>query len=917
MLTAWANTVTRRPVTVILACALIAAASIWVTLTSLQFKSDRSELVDASLPWQHRYARYRAQFPRWDDAVVVIDRGQTPESRAQADAFIDELERLVIDDPRLPYVTAGVDRADAPPGLILTEPADRVKAIVDDLLRAGPVLSAPSLDVLLGLSELGGDALSAEQRQGLTGLLGRVAEAAEHNRSAGSVLGMESADGKARFVSRTGRLATMLVSLQEVQSEGTLDDETGVNTKSRAIAALRGHIKTLRARPEFAGVEAGVTGVSVQESDETGQSLRDAGRASALSLVLITILMLLAYRGWMVPVFAVASLLVGMAWSFGWATLTVGHLQLLSVTFASLLLGLGIDVAIHLIARLELVHPDHDHLAPAIAQAFRGVGPGILTSSATVAAAAGAMALTRFAGVAEMGLIAAGGILLCTISIMCMFPALLMLMPKPEQRLRTHEGGESRPFMGRLGVAFHRHPRLVLLASIATLGGAAWLATGVRYDTDLQKLLPTGTESVVWQHRLEDDDAKSVWHAVIPARNEEEARVLTERLRALDVVDDVGGAGMLFLPESELAAKRAELSRLPDVSSLPAASAGDGSNRAVAIADRVKRIATGLAARWGQRDEALACAAGRIAALQPQALTAPVLAYEADRAGLLERLAALRSAKPVGPDSLPRALRSLMVGKDGSLLLRVYPTEDASRESVLSRKRLDAFASAVLAAAPMATGSVIQIYESTRLITNAYVEAGLWALAAIVVLLLLDFGLTRRGILDTLCALLPVFGGAILMLAIMRLNGVELNFANMIVMPLLVGIGVGCGVHAVRRWRLQPSDEPLGLAGGSGRAITLTTLTTVIGFAAMMSAQHRGIRSLGFVMSIGLVMVWAVTILVLPSVFQFRRGTRAPESPVEGSGSTRQWQGGHEASLRQSRLRPGSSAAADRPLGVG
>lgn len=108
------------------------------------------------------------------------------------------------------------------------------------------------------------------------------------------------------------------------------------------------------------------------------------------------------------------------------------------------------------------------------------------------------------------------------------------------------------------------------------------------------------------------------------------------------------------------------------------------------------------------------------------------------------------------------------------------------------------------------------------------------------------------------------------MLAVMRLFGVDLNFANMIVLPLLIGIGVGCGVHAVRRWRLQPDDHPLGLAGGSGRAITLTTLTTVIGFAVMMTGEHRGIWSLGFVMSVGLAAVWAVTILILPAVLRLR-----------------------------------------------
>jgi predicted RND superfamily exporter protein len=110
----------------------------------------------------------------------------------------------------------------------------------------------------------------------------------------------------------------------------------------------------------------------------------------------------------------------------------------------------------------------------------------------------------------------------------------------------------------------------------------------------------------------------------------------------------------------------------------------------------------------------------------------------------------------------------------------------------------------------------------------------------------------------------------VLMLAVMRVAGVPLNFANTIVLPLMFGIGVDSGVHAVHRWRQQPHDAPAGLAGGTGRAITVTMMTTVAGFACMLAAEHRGIRSLGFVMSVGLVMVWAGAVFVLPPILRLR-----------------------------------------------
>lgn len=197
--------------------------------------------------------------------------------------------------------------------------------------------------------------------------------------------------------------------------------------------------------------------------------------------------------------------------------------------------------------------------------------------------------------------------------------------------------------------------------------------------------------------------------------------------------------------------------------------------------------------------------------------------------------------------------------------MRIYPESDGV-SSPLSPENLEPFAKAVLAAAPSATGPAIQIYESTQLIGRAYLLAGVYATAVILILLLFDF----RNLGDALSAMAPVVIASALLVAIMRLADISLNFANMIVLPLIVGLGVSAGVHATHRWRQQPLDKPAGLAGGSGRAVTLTIFTTVIGFACMMIAEHRGIRSLGLVMSLGLTLVWVATIFFLPAILRLR-----------------------------------------------
>lgn len=836
--TAWARLVTRRPRTVLLLCALLTALSAWLTLTRLEFRSDRSELVDMSEPFQRRYLDFRARFPRWDDAVVVVDTA-TADSPEAAEAFIAELESTLKTDPRFRAVTAGFPRDEAPVAMLLTEPMDALQSRVAQMKRATVALTAPTLDSLFGLSWFAAGSLDAEQRSGLLGLLRRSVRAARGEDV--SVLGL---GGVQRLVSPGSTLATILVSMAD-QKEGT--------------AALRAHIAELRARPRFAGIDAGVTGIPVLEGDETAQSTRDGRLAGGLALALIVALMLVNYRGVLVPLMAATALLVGVAWSFGWATLAVGHLQLLSVTFASLLMGMGIDVAIHVIARLELARSNHERLEHAVEEAFRGVGPGIVTSSLTVAAAAGAMALTPFSGVGEMGVIAAGGILLCTAAIMCSLPAMLAVIPGVERRIREAADGAGRPFLGRYGAALHSRPLPVVLVAGALLVVGAWSARGVGYDTDLKNLMPSGSESVRWQDRLERRDSRSVWHAVVLARDETEARDLTLRFRALPEVSDVGGAGILFHPEADTRAKQSLLQSLPGEEFVKSAMTHAEPNPTL-----LRAAAARLTQAWRGKDDPIADAAADLESMADEQLLLPHRRFQSDRDVLATIMLDMREAAPIGFDQLPAALRDLCTGTDGSLLLRIYPRATAA--GVLAPESLGPFVRAVLGVAPSATGPCVQVYESTRLITRAYRDAALSALGAIALILLLDF----RRLSDAACAMLPVVLGAAWMLGVMRAAGMSLNLANLIVMPLIVGIGVSCGVHAVRRWRMQPDDPPPGLAGGSGRAITLTTLTTIIGFGALCVGEHRGIRSLGATMSLGLTLVWLATVLVLPAVLRLR-----------------------------------------------
>jgi len=858
VLTRWAHAITARPWLTIGISVFLAVASLIYTATELDFKADRSDLINPSLPWQQRYAEFKRAFPRWDDAIVVVDRVDVPDETLNE--FLAELTEAVDAEPALGSLTAGFPTEAAPPGLILSRPFEEIRETVRELMRLQPVLAAPSPAHLLQPTLLAPSLPEAEKR-GLETLLVSLAAAGRGQQAHV----FDQPPETQRFTTESGRFALAFVPLVPPTAQSVADDYSLVASK---VATLRGVVDGLLREERFAALDAGVTGVPVIEADESTLSMRDATVASILALALIALLLIVVYRGFVVPLFALLALLIGVAWSFGWTTLAVGHLQLLSVVFAIILLGLGVDAAIHLIARLELVHPDHDHMPAAVASAFRGVGPGILTGALSTAAAFGAAALTDFAGVAEMGIIAAGGVILTTIAVLSIFPALLEVLPRPERRLRAPSGGANRTFGRGLFNFVDRRPRPTILVWLVVLAGFGFLVTKVRYDPDLLALLPESVESVRWENALEEADERSVWHAVVVAETEGEARRLAENLRALPEVASVGGAAALF--PSDVAQKRALLESLPDPQMLVS---GDRS-----ASPPLQQTAASIANRFETSDPALAAAAERVAMLTEAEAARAMSVYQGDRAVLARRVEALRTAMPPEPGELPRALQQQWVGAEGRLLLRVYPEvpEGVEAASVLAPKRLTPFATAVLREAPTATGPAIQIYESTRLITRAYLQAAGLALIAIFVILVIDF----RSLWDALCALAPVFAALVLLLGLLPTLGISLNFANTIVMPLILGIGVDAGVHAVHRWRQQPYGLPAGLAGGSGRAITLTALTTAIGFACMMIAEHRGVRSLGLVMTLGLALVWIGAVLLLPAILRLRTAPQ-PAQTVE------------------------------------
>jgi hypothetical protein len=583
-LRATGRVVTTHPKTTIALSITLAAVCIVLTAQRLEFRSDRSDLVSERLDWNRRYADYKACFPRWNDLIVCIE-GDPDDSR------IDEMARGLAahlrDRPSIDTAEAGFDASDASPLLFRIDRDAEFTAHLARIDGARRLAACEDPNQALAVATAGMPPSAGDPGDDPIGRLEQLLQPflAVFIDEAPSFAWMtaDAGTGWQPFRSNSGRIRFIQIRLR--------DDVGGsIDSLGERLTELRATVGDVVADSGIDDLHWGVTGIPAIEADETAQSIRDSTLASIVAFALITVLMIIVFRGVTVPLLAAGSLVIAMAWSFGWLLASVGHLQLLSVVFTVILLGLGIDFALHLVARLELVQDEHDTLPDAMARVFGGIGPGLVTGAVTTAAAFGVVALTDFKGMAEMGIIAAGGVLLCLAAMCTVFPAAIALTGRWKRIIRHRPGGEAAHFAwGRLDWV-DPHPVAILVVAAAAVAGLGAAALGVRYDPNVLNLHAPGVESVRWEQRVVADSAVSVWAAL--ARTDPPlAPELVARLRALPTVSEVGGMGSLFPPT--LATRRDVIAdRRAQPPTVPAAAAGPD-----ALLGQLVAVRVGLARR--------------------------------------------------------------------------------------------------------------------------------------------------------------------------------------------------------------------------------------------------------------------------------------------------------------------------------
>ncbi len=641
-------------------------------------------------------------------------------------------------------------------------------------------------------------------------------------------------------------------------------DFTRFNSIERPLAELRSRLARVQA--EHPGVTIGVTGKPVLQEDELATSNLDMARASVISLAIITVLFVWLFRGWLRPLLAVCAFLIAVAITMGLASLTVGRLTLLSSVFLLVLVGAGLDYGVHLVSRFNEYLPGR-HRREAAALATREAGAGTLSGAVATSAVFALTLLTEFGGLRELGTLACIGLLVCALVTMTVLPALLTLA-----------GGNNHaplpPPVTRWWSAIPARPAVVLTALAVVLAAVA-APSSLRFDSNLLSMQAEGLDSVAWEQRILADDATQTWFAASLSPDGPTTAKRREQFSALPSVAKVRSAlDLVRVPTPQLAEAREQFvaclagaistdaaqsrgDATPDhtisITDRQLAHTADALRRLAALAataggdERAARALTELAQRWDALAAADAPGTG-------SAKASAIITDRAARAG--EALRAMHDgASRSLRDALPEAVRAHAIAPDGSWILQIVPSGDAWDEPTLRE-----FVTAARAVDPFVTGVPVTQVESIADMRGAFEQLSWMALLAVFAIAWMDF--RRFG--TALVAVVAVVAGIIVMLGLLGPLGLSLNLANFFAVPMLLGLGIDSTIHVLHRWERDRRGLPATLT-----ATAFTGVTTAISFGLLVTANHRGLASLGWAMLVGSLACVLVAVVALPAVLHW------------------------------------------------
>lgn len=856
-----ARVCTSRAWMVIAVFVLLAALGAGLATTRLKIDTDPGLMISDSLDFRKQYKQFSMTFPAVENNFLFIVESDDPEESRKA---AERVEKALLAKPELFHhvVAPGVGAFFDDYGILYAD-TENVKKIADQIKKSAPAFNAladqPNMAGLSGvLNEITAYTQAGRAPEGVDVFLDAIANTVDGETAGQSVpldwsgLGAGD-DGPELTEKRWFVLSQPVLDFSEIESAALPMAEARRLMTDPAITA-------------GGKVTVQLTGEAALNAEEFEAVTKGATIAGIISFTLVTVIVFFGLPAMVLIVPALSLIILGFLINAGFATLSVGYLNMISVAFAVLFIGLGIDYAVHVVLRFAEHRATGEAGADAAVTAVRKTGPALALCTVTTALAFLAFTPTDFVGMAQLGIIAAGGLVIAFVASITLVPAILSLLPGKQEKFARNMAGLNS-VSGKISSGASWLRCIATLVILGLVAGSLFTFSQARFDGDPINLKDPSAPTVKAFMKILDDQPGEIYSGQVLVEPGQPARQLVEKLTALSAVKKVRSITD-FLPEDQVA-KLAELHPLRDVMPRVVNSGSD-------VGDEVRRrmlasISKNMKALSDVEDapETLRASAKRlqvaIAVFDEKNDDDEKATEKLERklfVGLPDMLADINrfaTTNIVSVDALQATLRERFVARDGRWRLEVVPAKNMRNPG-----NLEEFVKSVQSVDPQVSGSPVEVVGSADTVARAMTLA---TLAALVMVVLMAWPAFRR-IGDVLLVLSPLVMAVCLMVGYTVVFDAPFNFANVIVLPLLLGLGVDSSIHYVMRAREEIVATNV-TGTSTPRAVLISALTTIGSFGTLWLSGHRGMASMGELLTIAIMVTLICTLVVLPQLMHW------------------------------------------------
>ena len=840
---------TRFAATTVLIALILAIAAGFYTTRKFEINTDINTLISPDLDWRQRDIQFDEAFDR-DRTILAVVEGPTPELTNSASAAL--YQKLAGDTKHFASVQPlGSGEFFEKNGLLFL-PVAEVADFTSQFESA-----APLIEIMAGDPSLRG--LTGALETGLAGIKrGQVKlDSTERpfNQIAQTVEDVLN-KGNATFSWRE------LVSekpLTDADRRGFIEfkpilDFNALEPGKAATDAIRQAAGDLNLAGEY-GARVRLTG-PVPIANEEFATVADGAVVNGIGTILVVLLILwMALHSAKIISAVFANLFIGLSITTAVGLMMVGSLNLLSIAFAVLFVGLGVDFGIQFSVRYRSERFKSNDLQTALEKAAEY--SAIPLSLAAMATAAGFLSFlpTDYKGVSELGKIAGVGMLVAFFSSITVLPALLSLLNPP---------GEKEPvgyaFLAPVDHFLEKHRVIIIVGTLLVAVAGLPLLYFLRFDFNPINLRNPNVESIATFLDLRKDPNTGANAINVMTHSEADAKKIEARLAKVPEVLRVMSLDS-FVPEDQpeklkliaQGAKVLDPALNPESIDAPPSDA-ENVEALKGTAESLRKTAGDAKGPGAVASRRLADALSRLADSNEALRDKTQAIFVTPLQVVLNQLKNALQARPVSLKTLPADLVSGWKTKDGLMRVEAQPRGDPNDNDTLRK-----FAGAVLAAEPTAIGGPVSILKSGDTVVKAFIHAGLWALVVISFLL----WLTLRRVTDVLLTLVPLLVAGAVTMEICVLIGLPLNFANIVALPLLLGVGVAFKIYYVTAWRAGKTNL---LQSSLTRAIFFSAMTTATAFGSLWLSSHPGTASMGKLLALSLVTTLAAVLLFQPAL---------------------------------------------------